>query len=501
MEIMSRLPNLVLIMTDTQGSDCTGTFNPALGSRLQTAAIDRLAAEGVACERAYTTCPVCTPARSGLFTGIHAQRSGAWTNLLPLGQGMRHMGQWLRSLGYRTAYTGKWHLDGHDYFGTGKCPEGWEEPYWFDGRNYLDELTPAERRAWRDGHHPEHAVTAQDTWAWRCNRRAEAFLESCRKDERPFLLVVSYDEPHGPCMAPPEDLAAVAGVSLDVSASCDEDLSTKPTHYLRWRGQRSKPAARTWDRAPYFACNRFVDRMIGEVVAMSDAMAIGETCIAYTSDHGDMHGSHGGMFGKGPSAYDEIARIPLIFRGAGLPTGKRMRTPVSHADVLPTFLDLAGMPTPPPVLDGSSLLPLFHGDERADREVVVEFHRYEMAHDGYMDWSPMRALIGHDWKLTLHERHGDELYDQSRDPHEISNLIADPASASVRDAMHDRLLRWMDEHRDPFRGGSWRNRAWRSCGEVPPKSTTRPLPADGVRPVYLDYDTAAPTRGTHRENE
>lgn len=131
----------------------------------------------------------------------------------------------------------------------------------------------------------------------------------------------------------------------------------------------------------------------------------------------------------------------------------------------------------------------------------MEFHRYEMAHDGFMDWSPMRALVGMDWKLSLHERHGDELYDQSRDPHEVRNLIADPAAAGVRDAMHDRLLRWMDEHRDPFRGGSWRNRAWRSLGEVPPKATTRPLPDDGVRPPYLDYDTAAPTRGTHREGE
>jgi uncharacterized sulfatase len=495
---MSRLPNLVLIMTDTQGADCCGSFNPQLGPALQTSCLDRLAAEGVAFDRAYTTCPVCTPARSGLFTGVHPQRSGAWTNLLTLGQGMRHMGQWLRTLGYRTAYAGKWHLDGHDYFGAGRCPDGWEEATWYDGRNYLDELSPAERSAWRKGRMPDREVREQDTWAWRSNRRAEAFLESCRRDERPFVLVVSYDEPHGPFMAPPADFAAVQGLGLEVAA---DDLTTKPVHYQRWRGKIPDQVQTRWANRQYFACNRFVDRMIGEVVELADRLAVGETCIAYTSDHGDMHGSHGGLGGKGPSAYDEIARIPFILRGAGLPAGLRMRTPVSHVDILPTFLDLAGVPQPPPVLDGASLLPIIRGGERPEREVVVEFHRYEMAHDGFMDWSPMRALVGWDWKLTLHERFGDELYDQSRDPHEVRNLIADPAAAQQRDAMHDRLMRWMDERRDPFRGGSWRNRSWRQLGEVPPKATTRPLPDDGVRPCYLDYDTAAPTRGTHREGE
>ena len=57
------------------------------------------------------------------------------------------MGQRLRDAGYRTGYVGKWHLDGHDYFGTGVCPDGWDEEYWYDGKRYLDELT-------EDGDHP-----------------------------------------------------------------------------------------------------------------------------------------------------------------------------------------------------------------------------------------------------------------------------------------------------------------------------------------------------------
>ena len=115
-------PNIVLIMTDTQGADCTGADRG--NRRLATPAIDRLAAHGAWCERAYTSSPLCTPARAGLFSGIMSQRSGAWTNSLPLGEGVQHIGQRFAAMDYRCGYLGKWHLDGHDYFGTGRCPSG-----------------------------------------------------------------------------------------------------------------------------------------------------------------------------------------------------------------------------------------------------------------------------------------------------------------------------------------------------------------------------------------
>ena len=122
-----RRPNFVLIMTDTQGTNVIGTYGH---SELDTPNIDNLAKNGVKFTRAYTTCPVCTPARAGIFTGIYPHTAGAWTNNLPLGDNIKTMGQRFRDNGYRTAYIGKWHLDGHDYFGTGICPDGWDADYW-----------------------------------------------------------------------------------------------------------------------------------------------------------------------------------------------------------------------------------------------------------------------------------------------------------------------------------------------------------------------------------
>jgi uncharacterized sulfatase len=272
--------------------------------------------------------------------------------------------------------------------------------------------------------------------------------------------------------------------------SWNEDLSAKPAHYQRWAQNRYCTASPTYGNRSYFGCNRFVDRMIGEVLEDVARHDRGRTWTVYTSDHGEMHGAHGGLAAKGPSTYDEIARIPLLIRGPGVVPGLQRATAVSHLDVLPTLLELAGVAVPAAV-DGGSLLPVL-GAEQPAREVPVEFHRYELIHDGFMDWSPMRALVGWNWKLTLHERYGDELYDSASDAHECRNRIADPAAAAVRDAMHDRLLAWMDARNDPLRGTAWRQRSWRDLGAMPFTATARVLHDDGVRPSYLEYHTGRP---------
>ncbi|WP_269748151.1 sulfatase-like hydrolase/transferase [Enterovibrio coralii] len=115
---MKKAPNIILIMTDSQGANVVERYS---GQATDTQHLDRMADSGVRFDSAYTTCPLCTPARAGLFTGMYSHQSGAWTNNLALGTNIRHMGQIFTAEGYNTGYIGKWHLDGHDYFGTGIC--------------------------------------------------------------------------------------------------------------------------------------------------------------------------------------------------------------------------------------------------------------------------------------------------------------------------------------------------------------------------------------------
>ncbi|MCU0522688.1 MAG: sulfatase-like hydrolase/transferase, partial [Anaerolineae bacterium] len=248
-------PNFVLIMTDTQATNVVGAYgHPGLG----TPNIDRLAETGVKFGRAYTTCPLCTPARAGLFTGIYPHTSGAWTNNLPLGDNIKTMGQRFSDAGYATAYVGKWHLDGHDYFGTGQCPPGWDPAYWFDGRNYLDELARegggpdrgSDRGSdrlitlWRQGLHNLEDLRANDicaefTWAHRNGDRAIQFLKNraqavragvgtgdrtAEKTRPPFLLVVSYDEPHHPFTCPPSYVERFADYDYPLGPAAFDEL-------------------------------------------------------------------------------------------------------------------------------------------------------------------------------------------------------------------------------------------------------------------------------------
>jgi uncharacterized sulfatase len=492
-------PNFVLILTDTQATNVIGAYGR---TGLRTPNVDRLAETGLLFNRAYTTCPVCTPARAGLFTGVYSHTSGAWTNNLPLGGNVKTMGQRFQDAGYRTGYTGKWHLDGHDYFGTGICPPGWDEPTWYDGRRYLSDLSEAEIRLWRGGLNTyadlrRHAIQAESTWAHRVSDRAIRFLE--RRSGQSFLLVVSYDEPHHPYTCPPEYVEPFLEYDYPLGAAGSDRLENKPAHQREWAAALKSNARDGMVRHPlYFGCNSFVDAEIGRVIDAVHALSPENTYIIFTSDHGDLLGAHQ-LTGKGPVMYDEITHIPLLIeQPGGVGAGRRVETVASHIDLLPTMLDLAGIERPP-VLEGESLAPLLDGAEQPGRGAVIEFQRYEIEHDSWGGFQPARCLVNEQYKLVINLLHTDELYDLVKDPGEVDNLIDHPGHARARNGLHDQLLDWMYSRRDPFRGPAWERRLWRFGRRFQWRGQFRPRPADGYAPEVRDYDTGLPTRGVKTE--
>lgn len=123
---------------------------------------------------------------------------------------------------------------------------------------------------------------------------------------------------------------------------------------------------------------------------------------------------------------------------------------------------------PPEIFEGGSLMPaLMNPMERTDDCVFIEFGRYEVDHDGFGGFQPLRAAFNGRYKLSVNLLSADELYDLEADPNEMVNLIDDPAHAAARDRLHERLLRHMNETRDPFRGYQWRNRPWRTDAPAP----------------------------------
>lgn len=490
-------PNILLIMTDTQATNMVGCYS---GKPLGTNNIDSLAAEGIRYINAWSCSPICTPARAGLFSGIYSNQSGPWTNNLPLYRNVRSMGQYFKDAGYDTCYIGKWHLDGHDYFGTGICPPEWDPKYWFDGINYLHELTDEQIGLWRNGLNSvedlkAHNIDATFTWSYRCTNRAIDFLKQPTRAEKPFLMVVSYDEPHHPFTCPVEYAEKYKDFYYDQGPKARDTLENKPVHHRYWAEAMPSPVGEDglYHHPLYFGCNDFVDDQIGRVVNALSPEQRENTWVIYTSDHGEMMGAHK-LISKGAAMYDEITRIPLIIRSPKRDV-RQVNTPVSHVDLLPTLMALAGIEKPE-ILQGENILNI-----DGPRGVMIEFNRYEIEHDSFGGFIPVRCWVTEDYKLVINLFTTDELYDRHNDPDELNNLIDSPELAGIRDQMHDTLLNFMDKIRDPFRSYQWSMRPWRKDAKPHWMGVFRPRPKDGYSPVVRDYDTGMPTKGVKMEEK
>ncbi len=483
----------VFILTDTQGTDVIGCYGR---SEMKTPHLDRMAVEGLRFERAYSTQPVCGPARSAIFTGLYPHSNGVLGNDMAPSLDAKTIGQRLSPSGIKTGYIGKWHLDGTDYFGNGICPEGWDLDYWFDGRCYLNSLKDDRERAFS-----RRVPTAQDmrdqglgetfTMAHRSVDKALQFIESHRNED--FFLVVSIDEPHHPFICPAEYLDSFEGFEYKLGPNAKDDLKNKPQSQRDW-ANHVKPHLESREvlrMDAFFACNSYCDYEIGRLLDAIDQW-IPDSLTVYTSDHGDMLGAHG-LLGKGPNVYEEISRVPLIVRWPGYtPPGTLVDRPVSHIDLTPTFLDYFGLAVPE-ILHGESLLSVFKDPGSCNRErAFLEFNRFELDHDGFGAFSPIRCVTNHRYKLAINLTDKDELYDLEADPDELRNLIDDETLSEVRDQLHGEIVAWMDRTRDPFRGPQWIRREWNNLKGSSWGGPTRPRPADGFNPHTLLYDTAEP---------
>lgn len=482
---------MIFLMTDATRKDMLGCYgNP----KMKTPNLDRLAAQGIRYENAYSCQPVCGPARSAIFTGTFPHTNGMIANSAALGDNVKTIGQRLTDAGLHCGYIGKWHLDGGDYFGLGRCPEGWDADYWYDMRCYLEELSEEERVKSRKAETADaEDMTEAFTYAHRCTDRALRFLDQCKDED--FFLAVSYDEPHGPSLAPAPYNTMYDDFQFEDSPVFHDDLKGKPMMQQLWAG-RLKNADPDELRTPHkhtkriFGCNSFADYEMGRILSVLER-DFPAALIIYTSDHGTMMGAHR-MNAKGATLYREVANIPLIIKGGE--KGKVVTDPASHIDLAPTILEYFGQHIPK-LLEGKSMLPqIYDTSVKINEAVHVEFTRYEVDLDNFGGLQMMRGVTDGRYKLTIHLLDSDELYDTETDPYEMDNRIDDESLADVRNHLHDLILEHMNETRDVFRGYQWACRPWRE--EKKPNwqndGYTRQRENEEYEPRQLEYDTGLP---------
>jgi choline-sulfatase len=350
--------NLVLVTLDTLRADRL----PAYGYRgIETPAIDAIAREGVRFTAAASTVPFTLPAHASILTGLYPPRHGVRENVgFVLADGVPTLAERLRAGGYATAgFVSAFVLDGRWGIGRG-----------FD--HYFDDFDPEQLQsanlasAQRDG---AEAVAAATAWL------------DARPAGKPFFLWLHLYDAHDP-YTPPEPYAS------------------------RYSGQ------------PYEAEIAYLDALVGRFRDALAARGLADaTALALTGDHGEGLGEHGEQF-HGYFLYDTTVRVPLLLRlPDGALAGRSVATAVSHVDLVPTFLELAGL-EPAPGLDGASLLPLAVAPFDAERATYSE-SLYPLLHYG---WAPLRALRSAERKYI--EAPKPELYLLAADAAETVNALA-----------------------------------------------------------------------------
>lgn len=419
-------PNLLFLITDQQTAgalSCTG--NP----HLRTPNLDRLAARGVRFEKSYCTNPLCCPSRTSLFTSRMPHELGVNgnENAELSGKGTPTMGELFQAAGYETAYAGKWHLQvAFPAFKNGKMPGFTVLPL-----------------AGRDPHQIDKEAAGKGlTVDPNTADAAIAFLK--QPHAKPFLLVTSILNPHDICEYPecsalwnllPKDPARLppARPNLHDTGKLPKALERALAHG-DWTEQQWREYL--W---VYYRLAEIADAEAGRVLAALDQTGLAaSTVVLYTSDHGEMMGSHG-MITK-QKLYEEAATVPLVIAGPQTPAAVNPQHLVSGLDVLPTLLDYAGIPAPGS-LRGRSLRPLVEGKSVPWREFVASEAR--AVGDARMIRTARYKYIA----FAAGEPR-EQFFDLETDPGELTNLVANTALAGEIDRHRNLLEQWQRDTHD-----------------------------------------------------
>ena len=460
-------PNIILFMTDQLRQDALGCYGNEI---CRTPNLDRLAGAGTVFDSAYTTSPVCSPARASLLSGLYPHNHGVLlnTHIAPawcrgLSPDIATFSSLLRDAGYALDYVGKWHV--HE----DRRPEEF---------GFHRHVTPA---AVRQGK-PDTMVyidfpggrqsvcgildaPKEQSASWRCADQGVQFIrERAAVGDQPFFLRIDLGAPHFANIVPEPFASQYDPAAIPPWPNFDETFAGKPASHLRkhreWHLEDKD--WKWWQQAvaKYYGDVTLLDTCLGRVVAaVEDAGIAADTVIIFSADHGDSMGSHK-HFEKAGTMYEEVFRIPLIVRIPGRPA-QRIDRFARLMDLMPTFLELAGL-EPPAEIDARSLLPLLRGEQPAGWPDSV----YCEHHGEVWGYQTQRMVRTRGWKYVYNPHDLDELYDLSQDPFEMTNRISDPDVREVLDEMKGRLLGWNDATGDMLQ---WNWVRWNFPDPIPPR--------------------------------
>lgn len=467
---MTRKPNLIIFLTDQQRADTLACYDNHF---VDAPNLNKLASESVIFERTYVTQPLCVPSRASLLTGMWPHANGCTRNGIGLDSGYRTFAELLEDKDYYPAYMGKWQLGNE-----AQRQRGFREWISTEGvSNYSEFLTDR-------GYSPDlpdktfsDAFVSQLPWEVSKPRflqdQACEFIE--KHKQGPFVLVVSYVEPHSPYNGPFNGEHPLSEMELDATALLPPSDNI-PLRYRLMREWQQSEAMLDRKRLPqlfffgitpdeyrgirqrYFGLITMVDRSVGAILSrLQDSGLLDDTILVYTSDHGDSLGAHH-LFAK-EVMFEEATRVPYLIRMPGQRRSSRISQAISHIDFLPTMMDLLGQ-TKPDQCAGKSRVPLCRGEAMRPENIFIEWSPNRtkvvkgtsLARRGAIKRAideSTRAIIRPDgWKLCLRDKDLNELYNLNSDPIEAENIYSKREHAAIIAVATGEIRQWQGETGD-----------------------------------------------------
>jgi len=448
-----RKPNVVFVFADQLRSQALGCYGD---KQAETPNLDRLAAEGARFTNALSTWPVCSPFRAMLLTGRYPMSNGVIANGYRLWDGQHTIGSVFKTNGYATGYIGKWHLDGDESQNVSKDRrQGFD--YWVSANQY-----------------PMHGRDAGGNQTWRPEQQTDDALRYIKSNkDKPFCLVMSWLPPHDPYIAPERFMKMFAPEKMQFRPNVAEkdlvreQLEKHPldpsggggAQRVKWRERLDSDNGVREILSGYYAATAGLDVCIGRVMnALDEAGIADDTIFVFTSDHGDMLGSHRMCLKQEP--FEESISIPFIVRFPGrVPKGTVTDALLTPIDMMPTLLGLAGVPCPDTV-EGVSLADAAKG-KRSDQQdpVLSPAEGAALIMKMLPGGNPWVINAATEWrgvhtKTHTYARLADSgpwlLYDNRSDPYQMKNLVNDPAHKKLQDELEATLQRLLKKAHDPF---------------------------------------------------
>ena len=436
--------NVLFLIADDLNCDLGSYNHPQVISP----SIDKLASKGILFENAHNQYPLCGPSRASFMTGMYADQTKMTNNNVLLRTTVPDvitMGQRFRQQGYRSVRIGKiYHYDNPSSIGTSSADDlfTWDytiNPYGRDKEEEYKINTLKKRQyggtlSWlaADGTDEEQTDGIGAT-------EAIEQLEKFSKNGQNFFLAVGMYRPHVPFVAPKKYFDMYDRDSMEIlySGSSDEYLKTIPKPAalsVRWKkdqmilNDKSNLKLAQEIKEAYFATTTFMDAQIGRILKKLKQTGLDKnTIVVFTSDHG-YHLSEHGHWQK-QTLFDNATRVPLIFSGPGIKSGKRTNSPVEMIDIYPTLMELTGIDTPDHVV-GKSLTPIFKNNSASIRNSALTQWR-----NGY-------SIKTERYRITKWGENGElgyELYDHNTDKEELINLSNDPNYLPILDSLKNEI--------------------------------------------------------------